>query len=528
MNKWYIWVVALVVVVAGLFVISWIMKPHEVSTTVSPTSGPVAPAVAADLATYTNAKGQQWSIPKTGGDAFTVASQAVYPQFISGDVDPVDVGIGETQHMAFVIRDNVPITKAWAEVENDKSTDNIPLALGTSSAVSYNDIQNQKYLVDSTGKLVVNDSVSKDSKVADLIQSLFQKAEAEQAMDYSYAGSWVVHDTRTINYHTTFYVEDNLGRTAEAVLVWSDPCTVLSGVLQGACSLTIVWGLDGTGQNLAIGNNTLSLVSSTPATLVYNNGNSISFVSGSKILIGTGTEIVKANLYYQDQDGDRYAPNANMVYSTATSANTMTVNGYNYERVSYALGTNDCYDYNANVYPGQTGWFTSNRGDGSFDYSCSYATTYYNPSQTANGQCDSQAGELCPYNYTPNGKTGFTQTVACGSSGNYVTYPGNCGGGGVIPQDCTTITATNNCTASQTAHLEYTQTGKATTYVENNCTTADNGAPGWSGSVPACGVTANYITDYGTCNTSNGRVYDYATGQLFNNDTVVSQTQACD
>jgi hypothetical protein len=405
MNKWYIWVVALVVVVAGLVAISWVMKPHEVSMTVSPTTGPITPAVAADLATYTNAKGQKWSIPKTGGDAFTVASAAVYPQFISGDVDPVDVSIGETQHMSFVIRDNVPITKAWAEVENDKSTDNIPLALGTSSAVSYNDIQNQKYLVDSTGKLVVNDSVKKDSKVADLVQSLFQKAQAEQAVDYAYAGSWVVHDTRTINYHTTFYVEDNLGRTAEAVLVWSDPCGVSGGLLQGDCSLTLVWGLDGTGQNLAIGNNTLSLVSSTPANLVYNNGNSITLISGSKIAIGTGTEITKANLFYADADGDGYAPNNTMSYNTASSLS-------GYVRVSSALGTSDCDDVASTgyyVHPGQTSYFfvpvpqDGSVASGTWNYNCGATTAFGPGSQNTYNVGGGQPGWIGNGNATTSG-----------------------------------------------------------------------------------------------------------------------------
>jgi len=31
----------------------------------------------------------------------------------------------------------------------------------------------------------------------------------------------------------------------------------------------------------------------------------------------------------------------------------------------------DCYDYNANAYPGQTAYFTADRGDGDFDYDCS-------------------------------------------------------------------------------------------------------------------------------------------------------------
>jgi hypothetical protein len=37
----------------------------------------------------------------------------------------------------------------------------------------------------------------------------------------------------------------------------------------------------------------------------------------------------------------------------------------------------DCYDSNANAKPGQASWFTSHRGDGSFDYNCDGATTKY-------------------------------------------------------------------------------------------------------------------------------------------------------
>lgn len=36
----------------------------------------------------------------------------------------------------------------------------------------------------------------------------------------------------------------------------------------------------------------------------------------------------------------------------------------------YVANGDDCYDENPAVKPGQTGWFTSHRGDGSFDYDC--------------------------------------------------------------------------------------------------------------------------------------------------------------
>jgi len=37
----------------------------------------------------------------------------------------------------------------------------------------------------------------------------------------------------------------------------------------------------------------------------------------------------------------------------------------------------DCYDSNANVHPGQNSYFTSHRGDGSFDYNCDGAEERY-------------------------------------------------------------------------------------------------------------------------------------------------------
>ena len=39
--------------------------------------------------------------------------------------------------------------------------------------------------------------------------------------------------------------------------------------------------------------------------------------------------------------------------------------------------TIDCYDGNANARPGQTSFFGSNRGDGSFDYNCDGIQEHY-------------------------------------------------------------------------------------------------------------------------------------------------------
>jgi len=64
-----------------------------------------------------------------------------------------------------------------------------------------------------------------------------------------------------------------------------------------------------------------------------------------------------SGICYVDNDGDRYAPSS----GTATC------------RASTQIAGIDCYDSGANAanaFPGQTSYFTTNRGDGSFDYNC--------------------------------------------------------------------------------------------------------------------------------------------------------------
>ncbi|MBI2592749.1 MAG: hypothetical protein HYW37_01120 [Candidatus Colwellbacteria bacterium] len=45
----------------------------------------------------------------------------------------------------------------------------------------------------------------------------------------------------------------------------------------------------------------------------------------------------------------------------------------------YVSNNSDCYDSNANARPGQGSFFTTNRGDGSFDYDCNSAIAYDQP-----------------------------------------------------------------------------------------------------------------------------------------------------
>lgn len=62
-------------------------------------------------------------------------------------------------------------------------------------------------------------------------------------------------------------------------------------------------------------------------------------------------------VYYRDTDGDGYGAAEAACYCEPTGAYTSTL-------------STDCYDSNSSAYPGVPGWFSSHRGDGSFDWNC--------------------------------------------------------------------------------------------------------------------------------------------------------------
>lgn len=106
-------------------------------------------------------------------------------------------------------------------------------------------------------------------------------------------------------------------------------------------------------------------------------------------------ECISGNCYV-DVDGDRYAPNL----------------GTKRCRVLSQLSGNDCYDSNINVHPGQTEYFTTNRGDGSFDYNCDNVATKFSQMDCLN-TC---SFDTC-FSGKPNCTPGFIISVpACGQS----------------------------------------------------------------------------------------------------------------
>jgi hypothetical protein len=102
--------------------------------------------------------------------------------------------------------------------------------------------------------------------------------------------------------------------------------------------------------------------------------------------------------FYRDADDDGFGNPS--VSQTACSAPS-----------GYVGNDDDCHDGNANAKPGQTSFFATDRGDGSFDYNCDNASTQ---KDTTTGSCSSFP--LC------NVTQGWQNSVpSCGVEGDYIT-----------------------------------------------------------------------------------------------------------
>ncbi len=102
--------------------------------------------------------------------------------------------------------------------------------------------------------------------------------------------------------------------------------------------------------------------------------------------------------YFQDQDGDGYGVDASQCGCGMTAPFTALLGG-------------DCLDNNIDVHPGVNGWFTVDRGDGSFDWDCDGTITQLYSIYGACGSyfdCDTDVGWY------------GGAAPACGQSGTFV------------------------------------------------------------------------------------------------------------
>jgi len=108
-----------------------------------------------------------------------------------------------------------------------------------------------------------------------------------------------------------------------------------------------------------------------------------------------------ASTWYQDADGDGYGST-----STTTAC---------YQPTGYVSNSSDCYDGNANAYPGAADYWRVNRGDSSYDYDCDGSESKY---YTTTYSCSTDWDGFSCSSYT----NGWSSSVpSCGGTGSYRT-----------------------------------------------------------------------------------------------------------
>lgn len=171
-----------------------------------------------------------------------------------------------------------------------------------------------------------------------------------------------------------------------------------------------------------------TLANSTSSTSYFSDGTKTKFLSGltynttyyycgaATSSFGTGYGSIQSftttNTCYLDNDGDGYGTGS--VHACGGSYT--------------AINSTDCYDSNSNAHPGQTSYFSTNRGDGSYDYDCDGSTTKnsalygYQRMTTAQGNYN-----VCA-RYYKNVSTGTCVAVNPSCSGSSGVYGGSDGG----------------------------------------------------------------------------------------------------
>ena len=86
--------------------------------------------------------------------------------------------------------------------------------------------------------------------------------------------------------------------------------------------------------------------------------------------------------------------------------------------------SDDCYDGNSQARPGQSGYFSTNRGDGSFDYNCDGQES---KELSQLGACDGWGSSIGDCTLDTSGWNG--SIPSCGNSGNYLVDNDSCSGG---------------------------------------------------------------------------------------------------
>lgn len=300
--------------------------------------------------------------PGPGREIFRIFSGIErFPKITLAIIEPQDVKPGDIQKLTLQVEDPAGVAEVFAITELDNGTFKLQLEL----------------------------------------------RQGNETLGY-WTSAWIVHDTHSKKYRTKFIATNKKSETNSITLAWSDTCTpplngdwnIVSGdppctaaTVTGADNGNIVWGAGAT--------STLTIPSG--ATVVYNNGKSITIGTG-QIAVSAGGQIVESNLWITDADNDNYAPSG---YSKTYAATEPA--GFSRQ---FTTPTTDCCDNKSAVNPG-AGWnyttaTTTCATATPNDWNCSGATNY--ASSTSADLCGCGDGIMTP---------GYSTNPGCGTVGTY-------------------------------------------------------------------------------------------------------------
>ena len=292
-----------------------------------------------------------------GKQIFKIASAVTTgPKIIQATIDPLDVKVGDTQNLSLVVQSAVAILSVVARIETDNGIVDLPLALkGQTSAA---ELLPATFRIEDGNKLVLLDGEDHTKNIS--VVGVKAANAVSEPENLTYSGSWIVKDTHSAKYHTSFVVKDVSGIENSILMAWSDPCgTFTAGARSlNTCSFSDIDGADN--GNLTI-NSSQTITLQAGATLVFNSGSTL--VVNGIIAVANTAQIKKTNLWRTDADGDSWASSASFTAQDTQPAGKV--------RAYSAPNTTDCYDSNSSVWPGNTIYYQEvDRGDGSFDYNC--------------------------------------------------------------------------------------------------------------------------------------------------------------
>jgi len=259
--------------------------------------------------------------------------------------------------------------------------------------------------------------------------------------------NWTVDDVHTTTYRTNITAIDSEGNQNYITLTWTDSCmSQLTHGANDALTVSCSTGVDNY-VGLDVGdltvNNGVTLTLDTGGHLIFNPGQSI-MVNGQICVHDCGGSIDKGYLFYADADGDYYGTGdwTDLFFNANPSSA-----GHIRASSGSLLGLGDCDDGNTDVNLGQTSYFATDRGDGSFDYNCDFIETQRWTDY--NGGCatcwDEWEPGFCVEDDPGAEGWGYYGALACGEQEYYVTRVGECRGDCEEAPNCNEILRTQEC-----------------------------------------------------------------------------------